>query len=48
MEFILKYFPSENLLYLKFWEKGHLNNILRRIKFKNFGKDFGMLYAMNA
>jgi hypothetical protein len=38
MELILKCFLSKNLLYLKFGEKGHLNNILWRIRFKTLEK----------
>jgi hypothetical protein len=48
MELILKYFLSENLLFLKFGVKGIWNNILWKNKIQNFGKDLDMQYAMNA
>jgi hypothetical protein len=49
MEFILKYFLSENLLYPKKNSgKRGIEQYSSKDKVQNFGKDFGMQYAMNA
>jgi len=48
MEFILKYFLSENLLYLKFGEKRAFEQYSLKDKVQDFEKGFEMQYAMNA